>query len=206
MKSFTLKITVRVLTAGCMLWQLASCVSTEQEANSVSRNARTIYQPPVAGSRTRVNSKTVLNTVSTAHVFSNPKALDNFVLQLRGPRVLTGQAHFVVISSAGDTLRHEVLPARALIGDRASSDPLATTVRDREIAILQGMNNFFADDHFSRPAVPANAEQPAEVDVKTWLALSTDTTAVGFDYTGAGGAERRMAYVRKLGKTIVISQ
>jgi hypothetical protein len=68
------------------------------------------------------------------------------------------------------------------------------------------MNNFFADEHFSRPAVPANAEQPAEVDVKTWLALSTDTTAVGFDYTGAGGAERRMAYVRKLGKTIVISQ
>jgi len=206
MKTSTLKVIGRALVTGCMLLQLASCVSTEHEATSVSRDARTVYRPPSAGSRTRVNSKTVLNTVSTAHVFSNPKALDNFILQLRGPRVLTGQAHFIVISSTGDTLRHEVLPARALIGERASRDPLATTVRDREIAILLGMNNFFADDRFTHPAVPANAEQPAEVDVKTWLALSSDTTAVGFDYIGAGGAERRMAYVRKLGKTIVISQ
>ena len=68
------------------------------------------------------------------------------------------------------------------------------------------MNSFFAVGHFSQPAVPTGAEQPAELDTKTWAALREDPTAVGFDYTGMGGAEHRMAYVRKLGKAIVISQ
>jgi hypothetical protein len=206
MKSSIFRVLVRTLVTGCWTLQLASCVSTEHEATIIRQDARTIYRPPAAGSRVRINSRTVLNTVSTAHVFSNPKTLDNFTLQLRGPRVLTGQAHFIVTNSVGDTLRHEVLPARALLGGNVARDPLASSVRDREIAILQRMNSFFADGRFTRPAVPTDAEPPAEVDVKTWSALSADTTAVGFDYTGTGGAERRMAYVRKLGKTIVISQ
>jgi hypothetical protein len=85
-------------------------------------------------------------------------------------------------------------------------DPQAATVRDKEIAILRGMNAFFAPAKFSQPALPPNAAQPAEVDTQTWNALRDDPANVSFDYTGAGGAERRMAYVRKLGKTIVISQ
>ena len=54
--------------------------------------------------------------------------------------------------------------------------------------------------------MPAGAEQPAELDTKTWAALREDPTAVGFDYIGMGGTERRLAYVRKLGKAILISQ
>ncbi|MBD2768306.1 hypothetical protein IC235_10415 [Hymenobacter sp. BT664] len=206
MKSCIVKSAGRALVASCWALQLASCVSTEHEASIVKQEARAIYRPPVAGSRIRVNSRTVLNTVSIAHVFSNPKALDNFTLQLRGPRVLTGQAHFIVTNSAGDTLRHEVLPARALLGESASRDPLASSVRDREIAILQSMNSFFAAGNFSRPAIPTDAAPPTEVDSKIWSALSSDSTAVGFDYPSTGGAERRMAYVRKLRKTIVIDQ
>jgi hypothetical protein len=139
-------------------------------------------------------------------VFSDPNTRDNFILQLRGPRVLTAQAHLIVTSSKGDTLRHEVMPARALLSHNSLDDPQAATVREKEIAILQGMNNFFSDAHFTQPAIPAGAAQPAEVDVKTWSALREDPATVGFDYVGAGGAEQRMAFARKLGKAIVISQ
>lgn len=194
-----------LLAAGLLL-ELASCVSTEREVSSSSADPRATYTPPATGDRTRVGTKTVLNTVSTTHTFSNPKTEDRFVLQLRGPRVLTAQAHLIVTSSTGDTLRHEILPARALLNDRDLSDPQSASVRDKEIAILQGMNTFFAASRFTQPAVPAGTEQPAEIDTKTWSALRDDPTTVGFDYTGAGGAERRMAFARKLGKAVVISQ
>jgi hypothetical protein len=186
--------------------QLSSCVSTEREVSSSKADPRATYIPPPAGSRERVSGKTVLNTVSTTHAFSDPNAPDNFILQLRGPRVLTAQAHLIVTNSKGDTLRHEVLPARALLSEKALVDPTASSVRDQEIAILQGMNNFFAAGHFIQPAVAPGAEQPAEMDTKTWAALREDPNTVGFDFVGAGGAEQRIAFARKLNKAVIISQ
>ncbi|OGX87619.1 hypothetical protein BEN47_00130 [Hymenobacter lapidarius] len=204
MKTSSLKL-IALASAAAVL-QLTSCVSTEREVSTSTVDPRSTYTPPPAGSRTRVSSKTVLNTVSVTHAFSRADTKDNFILQLRGPRVLTAQAHLIVTSSTGDTLRHEVLPARALIGEKSLLDPQASTVRAQEIAILEGMNNFFADGRFSQPAVPAGAAQPAEMDTKTWAALREDANTVGFDYMGAGGAERRIAYARKLGKAVVINQ
>lgn len=206
MKISTLKRSGFVLIAAGLTLQLASCISTEREVSSSTADPRSTYIPPAAGDRNRVSSKTVLQTVSTKHAFSDPKTKDNFILQLRGPRVITSRAHLIVTSSTGDTLRHEVLPARALLSEKALNDPQAASVRDQEIAILQGMNTFFADGHFMQPAVAAGAEQPAEVDTKTWSALREDPGTVGFDYIGAGGAERRMAYARKLHKAVIISQ
>ncbi|GAB3324804.1 hypothetical protein ACFQT0_15930 [Hymenobacter humi] len=205
MKTSSLKFPALALVAAGLTLQLASCVSTEREVSNSSVDPRTTYTPPTAGDRTRISSKTVLNTVSTTHTFSDPSTKDNFILQLRGARVLNAQAHLIVTSSKGDTLRHEVLPARALLTEAALADPQAASVREKEIAILQGMNSFFADGRFSSPAVPAGTEQPAEVDTKTWSALREDPTTVAFDFTGAGGSERRMAYVRKLGKAVVIA-
>lgn len=205
MKTYSLKLTGLVLLAAGLAGQLSSCVSTEREVNTSTVDPRTTYRPPAAGDRTRVSNKTVLNTVSTTHAFSDPNKKDNFILQLRGPRVLTSQAHLIVTSSTGDTLRHEVLPARVLLTEKALNDPQSASVREKEIAILQGMNNFFSDAHFMQPAVPAGTDQPAEVDSKTWSALREDPTAVGFDYPVTDGAERRMTYARKLGKAVVLS-
>ena len=206
MKMFSLRFSALWLVASSLCLQLASCVSTEREVGSSNSDPRSTYTPPPAGSGARVGSQTVLNTVTARHAFSDAKVPDKFMLQLRGPRVLTAQAHLIVLNSKGDTLRHEVLPARALLTQKGLADPRASTVRDQEIAILQSMNNFFTDGHFIQPAIPAGAEQPAELDTNTWTALREDPGTVGFDYTGAGGAERRMAYVRKLGKAVVISQ
>lgn len=194
-----------LLAAGFTL-QFTSCVSTDREASISTKDPRATYTPTPSGSRARVNGKTVLNTVRASHSFSNPNSNDNFVLQLRGERVLSGQVHLIVLNTTGDTIRHEVLPARALLAHADAGLARSASVRDQEIAILQGMNTFFAPAHFSQPAVPAGSEQPAEVDTKTWTTLREDPTAVGFDYTGAGGAERRMAYSQKLGKAVVISQ
>ncbi len=205
MKSTSLKSTIQVLAVAGLSLQLASCVSTEREVSSSTVDPRSTYKPPAAGDRSRLSSKTVLNTVVASHSFSNPQAEDRFVLQLRGTRVLNAQAHLIVTSSTGDTLRHEVMPARALLGDNSRVDAQASSVRDQEIAILQRMNGFFAPARFSQPAVPAGAEQPAEMDTKIWDALREDPNAVAFDFTGAGGGERRLAYVRKLGRAVVIN-
>ena len=206
MKSVTHRLSALFLIATGLMLALASCVSTEREVSNSTIDPRTTYTPPPAGSRSRVNGKTVLNTVSTTHTFSDPVNKDNFILQLRGGRVLTAQLHLIVTSSKGDTLRHEVLPARVLLSQSDISDSQSASVREQEIAILQRMNNFFDDAHFTQPAVPFGIEQPAEVDAKTWTALREDPATVGFDYTSTGGAERRLAYVRKLGKAIIISQ
>ena len=206
MKALILKTSSLALLAAGFSLQLTSCINTEREAGSSTKDPRATYTPPPAGSRTRINGKTVLNTVRATHAFSDPNSNDNFVLQLRGERVLTGQAHLIVTNNMGDTIRHEVLPARALLAHADAGLANSTSVRDQEIAILQGMNTFFAPGHFTQPAVPTGSEQPAEVDTKTWTALREDPRAVGFDYTGAGGAERRMAYSQKLGKAVVISQ
>ena len=204
MKSVIFKVSSLALLAAGL--QLSSCVSTEREVGTSTKDPRATYTPPPAGSRTRVNGKTVLNTVRATHAFSDPGSTDNFVLQLRGERVLTGQAHLIVLNSAGDTIRHEVMPARALLAHADAGLARSASARDQEIAILQGMNTFFTPSHFTQPAVPAGTAQPAEVDTQTWTTLRDDPSAVGFDYTGAGGAERRMAYSRKLGKAVVISQ
>lgn len=190
-----------------LLLNLASCVRTEHEIGTSTKDPRAAFIPTPERDRSRLSSRTVLNTVRTTHAFSNPGTKDNFILQLRGPRVLTARAHFIVTSAKGDTLRHEVLPARALLDERTLDDPRIATVRDQEIAILRGMNSFFRDDQFIQPAVGSLAEQPAELDTQTWQALRADNTAIGFDFpVDISHNERRLTYVRKLGRAIVISQ
>jgi len=206
MKVLIFKIYLLALLAAAFSLQLTSCVSTEREVSASTKDPRATYTPPLAGNRTRINGKTVLNTVRATHSFSDLDSNDNFVLELRGERVLTALAYFIVTNNMGDTIRHEVMPARALLAHADASMARSSSVRDQEIAILQGMNSFFTPSHFTQPAVPTGAAQPAEIDTKTWTTLRDDPTAVGFDYTGAGGAERRMAYSQKLGKAIVISQ
>ena len=201
-----MKTFFRCLATVALLPAAFSCATTEREAASTNKDPRTTYVPPAPGARNHLNSQTVLNTVRVTHAFSNPKTRDIFTLQLRGSRIITGQAHLIVTTSTGDTLRHEVLPARALLAGRVSTDAHGTTTRDQEIAILRGMNTFFASDNFAQPAVPAHEEQPAEVDVDAWQALRADPAAVGFDFPGPDGSERRLAYVRKLRKTMLLSQ
>ena len=194
------------LFATALLFNLASCLNTEKEVGTTNKDPRATYTPPAVNDRTRVTSKTVLNTVQANHIFSNPTTQDKFVLQLRGARVLSGQVHLIVTSSTGDTLRHEVMPARTLLDEATLADPQAATVRDKEIAILKGMNTYFAAPRFSQPAVSATAEQPAEIDGATWKALREDPTTVAFDFIGADGGERRLAYSRKLQKAVVLNQ
>ena len=206
MKIATIRVSALLAAAAGLSLHLSSCVNTEREVGASSADPRATYTPPTAAERTRSGNKTVLNTVRASHAFSNPNAPDNFLLELRGARVLSAQAHLIVTSSTGDTLRHEVMPARALLNEKSLVDPQSSSVRDHEIAILQSMNTFFAPGHFSQPAIAPGAEQPAELDTKTWTALREDPGTVAFDYTGAGGAERRLAYARKLGKAVVMSQ
>ena len=184
--------------------ELSGCLNTEKEMGSSSAEPHATYMPPNPKERSSLTSQTVLNTVTATHAFSDPKQADRFVLQLRGPRVLTGRAHLIVLNSAGDTLRHEVMPARALLDEQALADPQAATVRDKEVAILRGMNHFFDASHFTSPAVGKAAPLPAEVDQATWQALQAEPKAVGFDFPGSGGAMKRLAFVQSEKKAVVL--
>ena len=194
----------KLATIGTLLLAVSSCVSTERETMTSSKDPRTEFQPP-RGRGERIGGATVLNTVRTTHTFSNPKAPDNFILQMRGPRVLSSRVHLFVVSSTGDTLRHEVLPATALLDDRTLRNNQSATVREKEISILRGMNNFFSASHFVQPAVPTTAAQPAELDAQAWTSLRNDPRAVGFDYP-SGSGETRLAYSHQLNKVLVINQ
>ena len=185
---------------------LPACLNTEKEIGTTDKDPRATFTPPAASERSRMSSASVLNTVQASHVFSNPVQPDKFVLQLRGLRILTGQVHLMVLSAAGDTLRHEVLPARALLSEEALADPAASSSRDKEIAILKRMNTFFALDNFVQPAVPVTAEQPAEFSTAAWTALKADPSTVAFDCPGRDGGLRRLAYSKSMGKVLVISQ
>lgn len=188
------------LLAGLAL--LAACAGREHETTRPSASlpdARATYQPPT-GKGQRVGGATVLNTVEATHLFSSPTAPDRFVLQLRGPRILTGRLYLAVLSAGGDTLSRQVTPARVL------RDPQALTTRDQEISVLKGMNNFFNANRFAQPAVAAGAHQPASLSSAEWAALRADPQAVGFDYPAADGTLRRLAYVPRLGRVLVLSE
>ena len=184
---------------------LPACLNTEKEVGTTDKDPRAVFTPPAAADRNRMTSATVLNTVQASHIFSNPARPDKFVLQLRGLRILTGQVHLMVLNAAGDTLRHDVVPARALLSEEALADPAASSSREKEIAILKRMNTFFAPDNFVQPAVPVTAEQPAEFSTAAWAALKADPSTVAFDCPGRDGAQRRLAYSKAMSKVLVIN-
>lgn len=181
-----MKITTPLFVTSAVLLTLTSCLNTERETATSAKGPRTEFTPP-RGRGERVSGATVLHTVRVAHVFSSPSAPDTFVLQLRGPRILSSRAYFSVLSSRGDTLHREVLPARVLLTDPTLRDNESASVRDREINMLRGMNTFFSDSHFAQPTIPpADSEAPA----------------VSFDYPGPT-ASQRLVYSRQTGRAVV---
>ncbi|MGI4835055.1 MAG: hypothetical protein ACRYFK_16505 [Janthinobacterium lividum] len=203
MKS-TLSISARAWLSGAASLSLfslllaASCVSTERETSAPGRSVRTQYTPP-SGKGQRVSGATVLNTVQAEHAFSSVAAPDKFRLQLRGPRVLSGRLYLTVLSAQGDTLHHEVLPARVL------QDSTALTLRDQEISVLRSMNNFFSPGHFSAAAGAAASDRPAALSPTAWNALRADPQAVAFTYPAAGGPHR-LVYSPQLGRAVVLAE
>jgi hypothetical protein len=187
-----------------LLLQTSSCITSEREAGTVRDPAAT-FTPKPARARSRVNENTVLRTVNSSHYFSNPQSKDIFILQLRGPKILSARAHFIILSSTGDTLRAESMPATALLRNQELADPQAATIREKEVAILQSMNAFFRQEHFTKPALPDSATPPTEVDAQAWQAVKEDPGAVGFDYV-TSGRERRLAYAPKLRKAVVVAE
>jgi hypothetical protein len=201
-----MKSSILTILAAVGLLQLGtSCVNSERELASSTKDPRSLYVPPTGAGR-RVSGTTVLNTVRASHSFSDPKTKDNFLLQLRGPRILTSRLHLIVLTTKGDTLRHEVMPARALLQGSEAQGSKLTTVRDQEITILRRMNGFFSEDHFGTLTVPSSTRKPAGLDAKAWTTLLADPAAISFEYPGIAGSDKRLAYSRQLGRAVVLSE
>ncbi len=202
-----MKIPLRILASVAVFAQLGltSCVNTEREIATSSPEPRHEFTPPT-GKGQRLSGATVLNTVRATHSFSNAQTPDVFLLQMRGPRILTSRLHLIILTKQGDTLRHEVLPARALLDDPTLRDNASASVRDKEINVLHGMNAFFSEAHFVQPAVAATTPPPAGVDAAAWKILRNDPAAVGFNFASASGAPQRLVYSRQLHRAILLSE
>lgn len=189
-----------------LLLAQSSCVTTDREVGT-SNNPEKVFTPKPEAQRSRLTSSTVLRTVQAQHAFSERGSKDRFVLLLQGPKIIDANARFLIITAKGDTLRNEVIPAKALIDERAlQDDPQAASVRTRELAILQGMNAFFAEERFSSPAIPrAITAAPEGSDPEAWKAVQADNRAVGFEYVDASGREKRIAFAKKLNKAVVVA-
>jgi hypothetical protein len=196
---------ITILAVAGLLQLGTSCVNSEHELAASTKDPRSLYVPPTGAGR-RVSGTTILNTVRASHSFSDPKTKDNFLLQLRGPRILTSRLHLIVLTTKGDTLRHEVMPARALLQGSEAQGSRAMTVRDQEITILRRMNSFFSEDHFAALTVPSSAPKPAGLDAKAWATLLADPNAISFEYPGAAGNDHHLAYSRQLGRAVVLNE
>ncbi len=62
------------------------------------------------------------------------------------------------------------------------------------------------DNARGAPNQARTADQPADVEVQVWNAIRADNKAVGFDYIGVGGRERRIAYAKELQRAVVVAQ
>ncbi len=182
-----------------------SCVqmatSSERAAPTAAEpRSRTVYTPPTTPGA-RITAATVLHRVQVSHVFSDPASPDNFVLELRGARVSSGRLRLLVLGSRGDTLFQQQLPASVVLA--APAGP-ATPVREQEVNLLRGMNEFFAGQNFQQPAFDANAAQPAGLSGPDWNRLRRNPAAVVFRFVGADGQPNRLVYGPASARAVVL--
>lgn len=168
-----------------LLTTTAACVnmSRERESATSSKDPRAEFTPP-SGRGERVGATTVLNTVRASHAFSNSRTPDNFLLQLRGPRIVASRLHLIVLKAQGDTLCHKVLPVGAVLDEQTVLRNQSASVRDQEISILRGMNTFFSDEHFT----------------------ADRAGSVTFHYPSGTGSENGLLYSRSAGRVTLVSE
>jgi hypothetical protein len=137
-----------------------------------------------------------LKLVRNRHLFSSPTTPDLFVLALRGPSVVGGEATLTITDAGGQVIFREMLSAAdleaAMVYEMKGN---SATLAEREAFIRKRMDEFFAAKNFHTPALGAQETyQSGTLDRPTWDDLRQQPTAVSFEYLVGKEDRRRVAW------------
>lgn len=184
---------------------LGACSSRESSQNqaattSIATDSATAAAPlePLDTTRaSKVDAQSdTLKQVQRRHPFSSAAQPDLFTLTLRGKTLLDGEATFTITTSSGNVIFREILSAAdleaAMVYDLQGNTP--PTPAQREAYLRRRMDEFFADQNFHQPALPASATQPGSLDRATWNDLRQRPDAIAFDYLVGKEDRRRIVW------------
>ncbi|OUJ75435.1 hypothetical protein [Hymenobacter crusticola] len=204
---------MRFTTPLLLLLLLAACSTPDaRQARTTAPTADTAStaEPMDTARAAKVNAQSdTLKTVQRKHLFSSPSTPDVFMLTLRGPNLLSGEASFTITDASGQVIFREVLTAPDLEAAMVyeMQGPSATQT-EREAFVKKRIDEFFADENFQQPALAKNEKyQPGQLDRATWDDLHNRADAIGFRYLVGKEETRRIAWsplkkqVVKLGST-----
>ncbi|MBG8552698.1 hypothetical protein [Hymenobacter guriensis] len=189
----TLLLAPLLLTAAC-----SSPSPTSEQTSATPSTAATSPAEPMDTTRAlSIDAQAdTLKVVRRRHEFSTPGQPDLFMLALRGTDVTTGEATFTITSATGIVIFREVLQAADLEASLVYSmtGPTASK-QEREAFIRKRMDAFFEDKQFSKPAVAASGQAPADAtDKAAWQDLQKRPDALRFTYLVGKEEQRRIAW------------
>lgn len=130
------------------------------------------------------HEKSFLEIVDTAN-FSSLSILDTFRLSMAGSSIASSKVTFEIISPKLGQIYSDEFPTKALIGHRLIQIERPTE-EEIEEAVKEGVNSFFQEGHFSRPAISPNESYQKEyeevISEEEWEAIKKDSASVGFYY------------------------
>ena len=199
-------------TAPFWLMLLAACSTpdTRQATRPATADTTTTVEPLDTTRATNVNAQSdTLKVVRRQHLFSSASTPDLFMLTLRGPNLLSGEASFTITDANGQVIFREVLTAPDLEASMVyEMQGSSATQAEREAFVKKRMDEFFADKNFQQPALPKSEKyQPGQLDRATWDDLHRRPDAISFRYLVGKEKTRRIAWsplkkqVVKLGST-----
>jgi len=200
-------------TASFALLLLAACSTPDaRQARTTTATAdtTTAMEPLDTTRAAKVDAQSdTLKVVRRQHLFSSPSTPDLFMLTLRGPNLLSGEASFTITDASGQVIFREVLTAPDLEASLVyeMQGPSASHT-EREAYVKKRMDEFFSEKNFQKPALrKSDAYQAGSVDRATWDDLQRRPDAVSFRYLVGKEETRRIAWsplkkqVVKLGST-----
>lgn len=141
----------------------------------------------------------ILLSTTYLHPFSDPVKQDIFKLLMTGKSINEGKLLFEVISFKNKIIYSEKCHGYDLLGDLE-----LPTDAQKEDTIRARFNTFFKAGAFQKPAL----EQPDTsdtdyADLKTQKDISSDATAIGFNYSIGYETVLEIAYSKKKQATVV---
>jgi hypothetical protein len=134
--------------------------------------------------------------------FSDLETKDTFSIQLTGNSISEGTVSFTIRNNKDELIFEEKFPSTYLIGYGLIEikDP---TIEQEEQYIRKRVSEFFNEDNFIQPAIEETDEFDSDYSIQEdWIIIKSDQTSVGFYYLVGEGAGCRIAYSKKLKRTI----
>ncbi|MEJ7691663.1 hypothetical protein [Daejeonella sp.] len=146
------------------------------------------------------HAQKILASSTAKHAFSDPKTQDVFKLTLTGNTLLKSKATFEIFSPRGIRLYHETFEGFSLSNELEID---GFSVKQEEEYILKRVKEFFDKKNFLTPAItPKDPTDTDYSDLKIWNDIRTDRTAIGFSYLLSYEYNRKIAWSKKLKKTV----